>query len=317
MSDLTCVLCPVLRPNADARYADRPPADDGCRYGFDRLLATLPDLHHRLAMPEPAGYDNRWYAVLDQQGRMTGDRRRRDPLAAFGGAGPVPGRRDSTPVSGSRDRSAPGNLDAVDLVAPARQAAVRDTLVPAVVLRPVTVTVRNTVVECAGPVVRETQEHRWQRQQLVDEAGQPVLVAAGDQVGYVSVATIVDSWVQNVRLRLWPSSPSPDPLVTHLVAWLRDRLEVIVDLFEPIADMARELRDVQGGLRRALGEGEPRPVIMWHVPCRKCDAVSQIVLHPDGYRECAGQYGCGLLYSEQEWKDHLASDQVRRLTGRP
>ena len=46
---------------------------------------------------------------------------------------------------------------------------------------------------------------------------------------------------------------------------------------------------------------------MWGVPCRRCNAVSTLVLDPDDpdrYRECTAS-GCGLLMTEDEYKAWL------------
>ncbi|WP_262287543.1 hypothetical protein [Micromonospora sp. MA102] len=79
----------------------------------------------------------------------------------------------------------------------------------------------------------------------------------------------------------------------------RPAAEAIVR-FDPIADFAGEVRVLAGRMRAALGDYQPRPQPLLGVPCQRCDTRSQIVAHSDGYRECAGELGCGKLYSPRE-----------------
>lgn len=313
MTQHTCVLCPVLRKGREARIPESPPACDGDRYALDRILAALPGLHQRLVEPEDEPVNDRWYAVRDSSGALTGDRRRADPAAALGGAAAVPGQGTDAPVTGSRERTTPARLNVVDLTAPARGGTVRDTMVPAVVLRPVMVKVTRTVLvnRVMRPVVN--WERRVQRTPLVDESGEAVLVAAGDQVGHLSAATVLRLWVRDWRDALWPRSPLPDDTVAAMVPWLRHRLFEAIDGFEAIADFAGEVRALGGGMRAALGESTPRPQVVLGVPCARCNAVGQIVAHPDGFRECAGPAGCGRLYNRQEWADWLGGDEIRAM----
>ncbi|MEU1761325.1 hypothetical protein [Micromonospora sp. NPDC005652] len=319
MTQHTCVLCPVLRRDDSPRLPDHPPACEGCRGRLDWQLELLPKLHFRLGHDEQQPYNDRWYAVVDAQGRLTGERRRADPLGALGGAGPVRAPGDGAPVTGSRERTTPARLDRVDLAAPARGATVRDTMVPAVRLEQVEVRVRRYANTGGLIQLRDEWERRVQRTPVVDERGQAVLVPAGDQVGKVSVATVLRLWCTDVRDALWPRHRLPLDDVPSMVAWLRTRLYDIVNEFEAIADLAGEIRVLAGGMRAALGESEPRPQPLLGVPCQRCDARSQIVAHADGYRECTGPLGCGRLYSPREWQEWMASDEVGRLLpgGRP
>lgn len=116
-----CVTCAVYRPDAQPRPPWLPPVCDGDRRLLDTHLGELPRLHDRLAEPEPVEVDDRWYPLAAEAGRLA----RVDPLAAVGGAGPVPGQSGKPRVSGSRERPAPLPLDRIDLTAPARPASRR------------------------------------------------------------------------------------------------------------------------------------------------------------------------------------------------
>ncbi|TDC00785.1 hypothetical protein E1091_04230 [Micromonospora fluostatini] len=319
MTEHTCVLCPALRPHDAPRLTDHLLVCEGCPARLDRLLVAVAELHERLRAPEQAPVNDRWYAVVDQQGRMTGERRRADPLSALGGAGPVRAAGQDAPVSGSRERSTPAPLHTIDLTAPARGGAVRDSFVPALTVRQEQVLVRRTVWVDGAPQARDEWESRTRRLPVVNAAGELVLVPAGDQVGRVSVASVLRSWCRDVRDTLWRGSPLPDDDVASMVSWLRDRLQPLVERFPAVADLAGEVRSLAGALRAALGEHDPRPLPVLGVPCQRCDVRSQIVVLPDGYRECAGELGCGKLYSASEWREWMGSDEVGRLLpgGRP
>lgn len=136
----------------------------------------------------------------------------------------------------------------------------------------------------------------------------------GDQVGLLSVASTLWPWVDVWRQHLYhsPVAPSRDPLA--LLDWIGARLEALCEQEPAIGDFAEELTGLRGALRHALGEATPAPVVMWGVPCRRCDRVSTLVLDPedpDSYRECTAA-GCGVLMTEREYKDWLV-EYVERL----
>lgn len=126
----------------------------------------------------------------------------------------------------------------------------------------------------------------------------------GDQVGHLSVATVLYEWVQHWR----DPHGSTTPVTTErLMKWLAPRIERIADLDPAIVDFAAELIELKGHLRHALGESAPKPVVMWGVPCRRCNAVSTLVLDqedPNRYRECSAP-SCGVLMTEVEYKEWL------------
>lgn len=139
----------------------------------------------------------------------------------------------------------------------------------------------------------------------------------GDQVGQLSVASVLHSWVRRWRDDLFPSHRLPEPEAVALLDWLGStRLDRIADTDPAVGDFADELGRLRSALRRALGETTPRPEVMWGVPCRRCDRVSTLVLDlddPRRYRECRAA-GCGLLLTEAEYKSWLV-DIVEKLRG--
>lgn len=98
---------------------------------------------------------------------------------------PRPAKAGTEKVSGSRVPPVPLNLDVTDLAAESRPGSIG--------------------VRMAGD---------W-----ASCGGDPL------QVGYLSVATVLDCWVRDWRESLWPDHSLPLPVVGVLPGWLADRLD--------------------------------------------------------------------------------------------
>lgn len=135
-----------------------------------------------------------------------------------------------------------------------------------------------------------------------------------DQVGRLSVATVINEWVRCWHGRYFHNQSRPAPAAVTLIDWLAGvRLELICDAEPAIADFAAELYDLRRAVRRHLGESTPARQPMWGVPCPRCGLVSQLMLDPDDpdrYRECAN---CAELMIEAEYHIYLRElvDQYR------
>jgi hypothetical protein len=127
--------------------------------------------------------------------------------------------------------------------------------------------------------------------------------ARDDQIGELSVASRLDSWVDDWRTIL-PREGRPLPTVARLVQWLRDRLERACDLHEAIDEFAAEMRQIRRTMLAVLGQLPARPERVW-VPCRNCDQLTlyrwpgddrvrcedddcALVLYPDEYERWIG-----------------------------
>ncbi|MFG1872174.1 hypothetical protein [Micromonospora arborensis] len=285
-----CVLCRVYRPDSQPRRPDRMPVDEGCRHRFDRHLADVGDLTAEL---------------LDQQtrdhayhGRVDGD-----SVAALGGAGPIRARSGQPVVSGSRERALPIDADLIDLMAPARAGTVRDTMVPKTTSERAVVRSRKVAVDAAGVHIQEVEYAVFVRRPVLDHDGNALLVAAGDQIGYLSAATLLDEIVRDWREALWRDQHLPPATVPQLVGWLRNRVDDACDRHPGISAHAQEVRELRSALRRALGETDalPMPILGSLCKTEDCDQVSQLMRH-DGseYIECDA---CGRLYTEDEYRE--------------
>jgi hypothetical protein len=134
----------------------------------------------------------------------------------------------------------------------------------------------------------------------------------GDQIGYVSVRSVLGSWAREwAELR---RESEPAPIVAAQCRWLGDRIEWACDEHPAVDEFAREFHDVVLALRRANGLTEQQPEPCVGVPCRsvECDLKTLYRIPGSPYIECAS---CGLLLSEDEYAAWLrlltASGKVR------
>ena len=133
-----------------------------------------------------------------------------------------------------------------------------------------------------------------------------------DQVGYVSAATVLDSWVRLLREELFPHERLPAATVWDLTDWLVaggavSRLEIACSRLAAVDEMTIELRDLLSALRSVAGETEPPPRRYLGVPCRGCNVVSQLVQEGD-YVECER---CQLLLNPDEFQQWMATAAQR------
>lgn len=329
--DMNCPVCQQREP-------DRPLVCDADRGRLGRLLREIPDLYAELGqqddMPDQRAPDIVILSTADRDGR-------RHPLPLYD---PVRAALPSTAraasnggrVSGTPEASAPVNLDLVDLTAHPRGQNGQDSRVPLVVTRPVTVTVRRvevvTVVheerDAAGEMVqwRERvpveveEEQTWtERVPVHGGYGQPVLVPAGDQIGYLPAASLLDAWVTDWRLMRGKGEGLPRPVVDEMCAWLLDRLDEACDQHPAVGEFAADLGDLHSTLRAVLGLTGPWPELLRGVPCRRCDVASLArlpVAHygAQQYIECGS---CGDLMTPEEyerWTQLLAAGVRGRKT---
>jgi hypothetical protein len=222
-------------------------------------------------------------------------------------------------VSGTTDPAAPLNLDVADLMTG--------------VVRPGGVPVDGVhgAMEPATELVLARQrmatfdpaagEHAWwwveayERRPLVDADGWPVLRPVADQVGYVPVAQVLDSWAREwVEVR-GMRERCPVPTVPVLVDWLTNRLDWACRRFDPIGVFAESVRTLRGQLMSVLGEFDPPPQPCDGVQCKRCDRRELFVV-PDGSgdRACANPDCLKIFRQEEfhEWVRHLAGYERSR-----
>lgn len=122
-----------------------------------------------------------------------------------------------------------------------------------------------------------------------------------DQIGHISVPSILDAWVRDWRDEMAFAQSLPLPTVPELVRWLRDRIEWACDRHPAVDEFAAEMVKTRGILRSILGLTESEPDFCDGVVCKSCD---RMALYRDGqYVECDA---CGLLYTEAEYNEWVA-----------
>jgi len=129
----------------------------------------------------------------------------------------------------------------------------------------------------------------------------------GDQIGHLSVATVLDSWVRDWSDTLRIGDQLPGIGVGSLVLWLRNRLTDACDTHGAIDVFAFEIRNLHRTLRVVTGLQEIRPEHL-DVPCRRCDLLDLHRLPGQDRVECLS---CGDLLTEEEfhrWCGLLAAD---------
>ena len=126
------------------------------------------------------------------------------------------------------------------------------------------------------------------------------------QVGYLSVATELDTWVRDWLGYSWcPGDHLPVPTVATLANWLSVRVDIACDHHEAIDEFAGDMRRMLRECQRAVGDVPVRPVVLDGVPCAtpECDG---ILLHRSGddyWAECGL---CGRLWREDEYRQWVA-----------
>ena len=92
-----------------------------------------------------------------------------------------------------------------------------------------------------------------------------------DQMGEISVATVLDSWVRDwidVRDR---GENLPVPVVARLGNWLSMRLDWACMDHPAIDEYSDEIGSLWYALRRTTGDMPPKPEPCGGVPCKRCD----------------------------------------------
>jgi hypothetical protein len=138
-----------------------------------------------------------------------------------------------------------------------------------------------------------------------------------DDIGFLSIASTLDFWVQDLRDHRGRGEGLPVPSVTALCGWLLDRIDEAADDWLPVDEFFEDLRRAHGALRGQLGLIEP-PQYLRGVPCPKCQILSALVRldtapnEPDRI-QCSA---CGALLTIPEYEEHVksmsAEEQARK-----
>ena len=119
-----------------------------------------------------------------------------------------------------------------------------------------------------------------------------------DQIGYLSVATILDGWCRDWSELRREHGPQPHPKLQ--CGWLLDRLDWAFTEHAAVDEFAGEIGDLWHTLRRATGQTTPHPELCIGIPCRRveCDMKTLWKIPGSDWVECTS---CGLLMSQDEY----------------
>lgn len=133
-----------------------------------------------------------------------------------------------------------------------------------------------------------------------------------DQVGHISVASILDFWARDWREARGGRERLPDPYVPALAAWLLRRADDAMDSHPAIDEAWHDVRRIYGALRAQLGLIEV-PDYKRGVPCPACAALTLVRYEASDWVECASP-GCGALLTPEQYNEHVAAlaAQIRR-----
>lgn len=122
----------------------------------------------------------------------------------------------------------------------------------------------------------------------------------GDQVGMVSVATVLDSWCSDWAGLRGRGEKRPLPTVPRLAEWLVKRLRWAAAEHPALQDFSADLHRTVWALRAANGDLPAPDEHKAGIECAKCD---RMALYDVGdFVECVpDSFGCGKLYTHSEY----------------
>jgi hypothetical protein len=222
------------------------------------------------------------------------------------------------------ERSAPSDLRVAVTVTEWDVEAKRAVRVPATVGRPADPTSyylpsgASSSASRGGPVTGSKERRLPIDTDAVDLTGQVrsagVAVLDEDAVGYESVASVLDFWVEDWRADRGAGERRPAATVPEIARWLLDRLDDACDDSPAIAEFFDAVRQLRGALQAKLGQVVV-PDYKRGIPCPQCQCLT--LVHHDGSDriECAS---CPALLSFIEYDAHVRSlssehEQARRV----
>ncbi len=171
-----------------------------------------------------------------------------------------------------------------------------------------------------GPVSGSRERRLPVDEDVIDLTGPPrdlmpeLAYRGPDEVGYDSIASTLDFWVEDWRSDRRAGEGRPNPLVPDLVRWLLDRADDAMDHSAPIAEFFEDIRRVHGALYARLGLFPPRPVHLDGVPCKRCRAGTLWRVPGSIYASECAIPDCAAVLTDKEyeaWTRELAATTRR------
>jgi hypothetical protein len=130
-----------------------------------------------------------------------------------------------------------------------------------------------------------------------------------DQIGHVSVASVLDLWVRDWRELRDRGERLPEPTVAGLCVWLGNRLDWACDQHPAVDEFASEIRTLAATLVGVLGLIETDDYKIG-IPCRGCDMLTLYQRNGSEVIECTS---CAQLLSGEEYErwTGLLADRAR------
>jgi len=122
-----------------------------------------------------------------------------------------------------------------------------------------------------------------------------------DQSGFVSVATVLDSWASDWADLRGKGEARPLPTVPRLAEWLRDRLGWAAAEHPALNDFSQDLHRTAWALRAANGDLPGDDEHKDGIECARCDLMA--LFDVGDFTECIpDKGGCGKLYKPGEYR---------------
>jgi hypothetical protein len=122
-----------------------------------------------------------------------------------------------------------------------------------------------------------------------------------DEVGFDSVASTLDFWVEDWRSDRHAGEGRPPATVPDLVRWLRDRVDEAMDHSLPIDEFFLDVRHLHSTLLVALRRFEV-PDYKHGIPCPRCSMLALVHHNGSQYVECGS---CPAVLSFTEFEEHV------------
>lgn len=141
-----------------------------------------------------------------------------------------------------------------------------------------------------------------------------VAVLDEDAVGYESVATVLDFWIEDWRALRGAGERRPSATVPELTRWLLDRLDDAMDSAPAVVEFYEAVRRLRNALNTALRRFDI-PDYKRFTPCPRCFSLSLVHHGGSEFIECST---CPAVLSFLEYDDHARSlsaeyEQARRV----
>jgi ribosomal protein L37AE/L43A len=122
-----------------------------------------------------------------------------------------------------------------------------------------------------------------------------------DQVGFLSVASTLFTWAEDLREHRGRGEGLPDVSISSLAEWLLNRIDEACDDHPAIDELYDDLRKLYGALRAQLGQIDI-PDYRHGIPCPKCQRLSLVRQAGGDYVVCSE---CGAYLKITEYEEYV------------